>query len=367
MYRRLLALILAVLFIIPVLAACGGSGHGEDSTNYQDITNTTEPPSDTAGSDIDDDTDTTEPPVTDSTDTSASPGTDAPPDTDAPPVTNKQPAVTDKPVKEETTVPDTEDVMSTPEVATLKYVALGDSICYGYGLKSYETERYSAIIEGYIDLLPYYDCISFNYGVNGQTSTEMLEMIEGGLAPELKDADVVSISIGANNVLGTSISVLTQYSLNLLIADDELRNANNAELYQRFVTETTAGIEQFSHDLPLIIAAIEKYSPDAQIIFQTIYNPYNNVSLSLDFSVATLDLDKDADRLVSQLNEIIKSNARPLQYDVADVYTEFKAGKGYINADFFDGINFLTGLDPHPTAKGHRLIADTVCSLIYTE
>lgn len=374
MNKKLLTLMLAVILITATLISCGKGGEDDADTSDTSDTSSTEAPAmdgtgtdaDATGNDPSDGTDPaesggteTDPTVTDPAGTDpaeTSPADTAAPDTDT--------VITD--TSDETTAPD-EDVMTSPEVKILRYVALGDSICYGYGLSSPETERYSAIIDGYIDLLQFYECDSYNYGVNGQTSSELLDMLDSGNVPELEGADVVSVSIGANNVLGPAISSLTQYSINMFIEDEAQRAAANAALYEQLTAETDAGIEQFAHDLPLIIDAINKYAPDAQIIFQTIYNPYNNVSLSFDFSTATLDMNETADALVTRLNKIIKDNARSLGYDVADIYTEFENGVGYINADSFGGVDLLTGLDPHPTAEGHRLIADTVCSLIYID
>lgn len=350
MLKKIISVLLISILLTSSLVSCGGSGDGSDTTGAgTDTSDDSQTDTDTIKETDTHDTDGTTPPESSDTDRTPDDDVTSPSDTG-----------------DHETADPSDDVMSDPEVATLNYVALGDSICYGYGLASPETERYSAIIDSYIDQLRYYECESVNYGVNGQTSSELLAAIKADLCPALSDADVVSISIGANNVLSPATSMLMQYALNLLIEDADQRDAANAAAYAEFESSAAAGIKQFAADLPKIIAAINERAPEAQIIFQTIYNPYNNVSISVDFADVKLDLNEAADSLVSQLNDIIKANARSLEYDVADIYTAFETETGVVNADSGSGASLLTGLDPHPTAKGHRIIADTICALIYT-
>lgn len=362
--KRILSLVTAAALLSLALLSCANKNGGGTSDETSDATE--------RGTSAEAETSARVPETDPSESTQSDTKNDLtePPDTD-PPAT--EPAVTEPPVTEppvtepsdETTSPD-ENTDVKPETKTLDYVALGDSIAFGYGLSSPETERYSAIIDGYLDLLPYYECESHNYGVNGQTSAELLAMLEADSVPELHDADIVTVSIGANNVLSPAIEALTQYTLNLLIEDEAVRSAANAAAYASFLSETDAGIAQFESDLPKIIDKINEYAPDAQVIVQTVYNPYNNVALTFDFSTDILDMNKAADALVSRLNEIIGKNADALGYSAADIYGAFEGGTGYINADSFDGVD-VTKLDPHPTSAGHRLIADTICTLIYTE
>ncbi len=335
-------LFLAVLLLTAAsLSACSNAGDG-DTTQYEAAENTE------AGTE----------PSTGAQSTNAQ--DTAPDETDSPwtkPVTEL--------VTEPVTKPDTEpseDVMTTPE-KTLRYVALGDSIAYGYGLAKPETERYSALIDAYLDSIPGTECDGLNYGVNGQTSSELLTalMTDASFAPDLANADIVTVSIGANNVLGPAISMFAQYALNMMIEDASLRDASNKRLYESFNAEADEGVARFAADLPRIIDAIKSKAPNAKIILQTVYNPYNRVSLALPLGDMTLELNQSSDALVKKLNEIIIANAGTLGYEVADVYTALEGETGVVNAEGFSGGELFdfTALDPHPTAKGHTVIAET--------
>lgn len=289
----------------------------------------------------------------DGTDTAA-PDTDAP-DTDAP--------VTDAPVTDADTEP-AEPVMGDHEAQPLRYVALGDSIAYGQGLANPEGERYSALVEAALDASGIYDCESFNYGINGLQSGGLIDGIADNFAPELNGADVVTVSIGANNVLSPSVSMLTQYAINLLVGDETRRGELNSELYKNFRADTDTGIAEFERDLPNLIALIRVAAPDARIIFQTIYNPYAGVSLTLDFSVEQIAMATLSDELVTRLDDIIKDNADKLGYEVVDIYAAFSGEDGVVNAGSGIGSSPFSNLDPHPTAKGHRIIADAITNML---
>lgn len=248
------------------------------------------------------------------------------------------------------------------------YVALGDSIAYGYGLIDFDNERYSALIDSELSETGNY--ASFNYAVNGDDSNDLIDLIKSGGAPELKYANLVTISIGANNVLATSLSKLYEYYLyESSVSDENLKNTRIPLIYDEMMTENEAGIERFSTDIVTIIDLIRETAPDAQIVFQTIYNPYRKLDISFDFIKETLNLAAETDRLVTSLNEIIVSNADSLGYDIADVYSKFEQLDNVVNADTFSGdvANFATSIteaDPHPNANGHRIIAEIILPLI---
>lgn len=265
----------------------------------------------------------------------------------------------------ETEAVGTEDGLDSAYV----YVALGDSIAYGYGLIDFDNERYSALIEEALsDKVEAFT--DFNYAVNGDTSGNLIELIKSGGAPELCHADLITISIGANNVLGTSIAKLSEYHIySTSVTDENLKSIRIPQIYDEMMTQNAAGIAQFALDIVTIIELIKEAAPDAEIIFQTIYNPYRKLDVTFDFIEHTLDLAKETDRLVTSLNDIIKSNASTLGYKVADVYSAFDALDNVVNADTFTGgaADFVTALieaDPHPNKNGHRVIADTIIPII---
>ena len=331
----------AAAVLLVALASCGhGTEKDTDTVDMSDTTDTV----DTVGTDASE-------PVT--TDTEAATVTETEPITETEPVTETEP----------TTETNIVDVSVEPQ-NEIGYVALGDSIAFGYALENVEADRYSTLVESYLDEHSARGCVCSNYGINGLTSGGLIDNLVAGFAPELEGAELITVSIGANNVLGPSVTMLTQYTLNLLVGDRERAAELNTALYASFTEETEAGIADFERDLPNIIALLRAKAPDARIIFQTVYSPYANFDLTLDFAVVKTTMADESDRLVGRLNDIIKANADKLGYEVADVYAAFDGRYGLVNAGTVGGTTTFTGFDPHPTREGHRVIADVICDIL---
>lgn len=324
----------SVLFalIITSITACGADEKGSDTSD------TTQTATDSAVKDDE------------STSGEESIGTDEVKDTDV-----------------RTDTQDNETTEPTPDESdenTVVYVALGDSICRGYDLENADVERYSARLrEMLADNMPSYNYVEYNYGVNGQTSSELFDYISSDNAPMLYGADIVTISIGANNVLLPTIDMIAQYSALSTVTDDSLRDVSLSSLLTSFTLKTDNGIANFSVGLPKIITSIRKFSPDAKIIMQTIYNPYKSIDDVLNFGDTTISVREKADELVGRINNIIKENAAPLGYMVADVYSAFADVYDVINAEYAENDAFA-GYDPHPNEKGHKIIAETIFSVL---
>ena len=73
----------------------------------------------------------------------------------------------------ETVPPETVQVSAAAETEPLVYVSLGDSIARGYGLDNISGERFSTVTAGISEEDGPVDV--YNYGLDGQTSTELLE------------------------------------------------------------------------------------------------------------------------------------------------------------------------------------------------
>lgn len=262
---------------------------------------------------------------------------------------------------------------------TRRYAALGDSIARGYGLDDPETQAYPALLR---DRMQSYSEVEYaNYAVDGQTSAGLLELLSSGGAPMLDGADVVTVCIGANNLLGPTIGLLSEQLVELALdmpsllrkyyeaitggdasALEEVRSdlnrlvgALSAALEEdEFQAELQAGIQDMSAHLPQIIDAIRRQAPEADIYVTTVYNPYKGYKITLGGLQAELPLDAVADNAVRALNAVITSQADALSYTVADSYTAFEnSGADLVNA----GANF--SVDPHPNRAGHELLAET--------
>lgn len=256
---------------------------------------------------------------------------------------------------------------------TSTYVALGDSITTGYGLANFKIndinnkESPSNFVNKLSKKLGEK---AINFGVEGVDTTLFLQALvkpttseQKAAIVEIKKASVITISIGGNNMFFPILD-----ALNVRIGNGKnIFNASTQEIQlaalslffdkkgiDKLKTDVLAGTLRFNGDannkkvgdFVRIISTLKRMNPKAQIIVQTIYNPYKNKLLGI-FDDAILSMNK----------EIIKGSENGKNYKVADVYSAFlkvKPCTALVNADV--GMSF----DPHPTAKGHEVIYTTV-------
>lgn len=238
-----------------------------------------------------------------------------------------------------------EDGLSADDVV----VFLGDSIAQGYGLASVESERYSSLIAAE------YGCTVHNYAIPGDDGADLLALLDEGTCTELKNATVIVLSIGANNVLKAA-ETLAPY----------LQGAENGNLPEKIDVSATfdvivAGIDRFKTELPQIISKIRAVNADAQIIFQTVYNPYRDFTqFKVEQNGLQLSFAAFSASCVIGINDVIKENAEEQGYTICDIYEPFKAYEGNLINALADGSN----IDPHPNAEGHKQIALLVAGAV---
>lgn len=275
---------------------------------------------------------------------------------------------------------------------SISVVVLGDSIARGYGLSDVETQRFSSILnEKLLDI--YAESSMANYGVDGQTGAELLELLKTTPPTELDSCDCVIISIGGNNILqslyslsplldelkGTDPDVFKDYFLYLFAKDEETKQkyayscdtingifkkvnaAFESEDFKKLIEK--AG-EDLTQEIPQIIAEIKNHNPDADIYVQTVYNPYKDLNITLSGIDETLDMSRYGDIAVAKLNTPIRELAKANGYTVVPVYEVFKNAKHTLINAGFDVSNTKFSIDPHPNASGHRYIAELYYSII---
>lgn len=126
---------------------------------------------------------------------------------------------------------------------TRRYVALGDSIARGYGLDDPETQAYPALLR---DRMQSYSEVEYaNYAVDGQTSAGLLELLSSGGAPMLDGADVVTVCIGANNLLGPTIGLLSEQLVELALDMPSLLR----KYYEAITGGDASALEEVRSDL----------------------------------------------------------------------------------------------------------------------
>lgn len=320
-YLCLCALLLALLLLS---AACtpGGETSSAASSSGEPASESTSAPE--------------ESPSAESSHTESDPG-------ESDPDESSQPEVSILPEVSDPSEPPSQEVMWEP----FCYVALGDSICRGYGLADPETQRYSSLIGDRTG------CTVYNYGVDGQTGAELVTFLKNGKAEALSQADVVSVSIGANNLLHALSSLLLSLFSNFDPTSGSAVQVDAEDLFAA-VDEALASFEQ---ELPELIGLIGEQAPHARVLFQTVYNPYRSFilfPLRLNGNVTTLSAL--ANDCVDRLNDIIRDGALQYGYTVCDVYDAFEQNADRLVNASLGKLNF----DPHPNAAGHAVIAEVL-------
>lgn len=242
----------------------------------------------------------------------------------------------------------------------VNYVALGDSIASGYGLDDVRSESYVGRIAGVLE--ERYGAVHLvNFGRNGLRSEQLLDVLVnekneqyGEYRTELQKADLVTLSIGSNDLL--------QY----LSLDTDFE-----EFKKRGDQVFTEACERFAQNIPRIIDAIHKQAPGAQLFVNNIYNPCNDSSFAIAEKYID-NLDMMAETYIQKMNEgfaseevrsVFSSGTGNDRYTLVDVKKAFeKTDEKLINMVFS-----WRNADPHPNKEGHRVIADEIISKISLE
>jgi lysophospholipase L1-like esterase len=201
------------------------------------------------------------------------------------------------------------------------YLALGDSLAWGFSLDDRAAESYPSLVGA--DLGARAPIATANLAVPGATTGSLV-------AGQLPRAVAL---IRAARGRGEQVSPIT-----LDIGGNDLRSVERASPTER-VAAVDEARRNLAHTLDTLRAAT---GPAADIAVMTYYNPYGG-----DPSAA----DGDA-YWVEQLNRAIREEAGRRGVAVADVYPAFAGGRFYTHT-------FILFGDIHANARGHRLIADT--------
>lgn len=243
------------------------------------------------------------------------------------------------------------------EEKVIHYVALGDSIAGGYGLKDAGTESYAGRIAGMLE--QEYDAVCFtNFGKNGLRSEQLLDILTNEENEQyevyreaLRKADFITLSIGSNDLL-QYLSVGMDFGKFQKQADEVFSDA----------------CEAFAANIPCIIDAIYSEAPGARLFVNNIYNPCGDISFP--FSDTTVKhLQSVAETYIERMNQgfvservksVFNSENKGQNYTLIDVKSVFEhAEDPLINVGFSWG-----NIDLHPNKEGHRLIADEIISRI---
>lgn len=253
---------------------------------------------------------------------------------------------------------------------TTKYLAFGDSIAAGYGLEGYNDikksippDSYQAIVGQFLNTTP------INYAVTGDDSEDLMDLLVSGKADDdLNKADVITLSIGSNDLLGPLLEIVKEtYG----ISDGAVGGTGYTSLEEYFssldmgsilkLLDVTKGLadklkdnevlhkkaQEFSEQFEKILELIKDKAPDAELYVTNIYNPFREVNV----------LGEMAETYIQEINQVFKGDSD--KYTLIDAYTAFSKGN-FVNVKFDLSDIKSTNLDPHPSKEGHTLIAGMI-------
>lgn len=210
-----------------------------------------------------------------------------------------------------------------------KYLALGDSITYGYGLED-KSKNFATIFSKKHNLE------LTNEAVSGDETIDLLNKLPNY---NINDYDVITLCIGANDVLGEFLDDIK--GMGTLEIIEYIMNLDKNEDFQNRVNKK---LEQFKVNLKKIMDIITK--GHAQIYLMNVYNPYNRFSLEA--------LDKQADSFVKRINEVIEEYKKDTYF--INLYKKFDSSKKELINSQTTRTNYTT--DPHPSPEGHEFISE---------
>lgn len=256
------------------------------------------------------------------------------------------------------------------------YLALGDSIAYGYGLADIDTESYAQKVRGKCNI----STDNFkNLAVSGMTCAEFYEKIqEAEYTDAIKNAELLTVSIGSNELLGLVTKTVAEVT-GVTQGDEEFVSkvqstflaASMTEkiqmltsIYNKFTSEEMKveiekAISSYETNWRSSIEYIKRINPDIQIIATEFYNPYYEIAL------ASYDLGGYVDEQIKKLNNILteQSNSET-EYKIAKIYEAFNTTNPRITNVNISISNL--NVDPHPNASGHEVIYSKIVDVLET-
>ena len=225
-----------------------------------------------------------------------------------------------------------------------KYVAIGDEISIEAD-NDYDV-AYVSLIKDFLyalnDNLDY-----FNLSKDGITSSELLDIIDDNKA-KIKDSDLITVSIGGNNILNAILD-------NLNIDEDILQGCDEEKVdsiisdylnSDEIKTEILGEVNKFSKDFPKIIKKIKKLAPKADIYVNTIYNPINKKGNIYNFF----------NEQINSINDLIVKNNSNYDYKIVDCYHILNNDE-VLNFKVENGVARIS-----PNKVGHAMMATQVIS-----
>lgn len=237
-------------------------------------------------------------------------------------------------------------------------LALGDSLTTGYGLKNYTYGGDPYLCDSYINRIAAAYGLEggktyINRAVNGDKTGDLARLLPS-LENEVKNADMIILTIGGNDLLGLlpeiaymlsgqQVSDFAQAVGVFAAATDEQYAALKND--PAFVARMKQVLEDVAANLQAIATFFKEKAPDARVIFLKQYNPMHNVQGFEAFG-------EFGGGFLTSINQAVEQVATAFGYETVDVPAVIDE-----RAEELTNIRLF---DIHPNAKGHYEIAKTV-------
>ena len=299
---------------------------------------------------------------------------------------------------------------------TICYVSFGDSIAVGYNLPNYSADisdasddtfgkfvedsysyKFKTMLENKFGTN---NVVSTTYAQSGDASKELINKLNSTTVQNtLKSADIVTICIGANDILGPALNNISGYVLKDSVSGSVTVSEMENQLSDGL--ENFKGKDGAEGNFDKILNMLYAINPDATYIFTNVYNPYKVFALptSLSSFIAYTDFSEQKinqmgaitevylaggtntqGQSIQGLNQILESKINAFGHDnfalvdshaSFDLYTQSTTPKYnelvYATLTKDSNVNIselmsggidviMQKADPHPTELGHGLL-----------
>ncbi len=287
-------------------------------------------------------------------------------------------------------------VFAAASADELNYVSLGDSIAEGYGLGGYASKGETDFVaDSYAYKFKnklsgkYSNINAISYAKSGDTTADLITKLnDATIATSLANADIITICIGANDILGPATSNLIDF---VLYNEDISAPLND-------------GLNTFSTNFVTVLNKLYEINPNAKKIFTNVYNPYkelltadHDLVISMGFMSQTITAAKfgqigtlaenyiagNASEGIVGLNQRMQGiingvdavnggslsvhNENCYLVDSKAAFDSYAGDDRLVNTDILDYTTLTVSLataqdelmahvDPHPTTTGHNYI-----------
>lgn len=192
---------------------------------------------------------------------------------------------------------------------------------------------------------------------NEKYNLEVMKSERPEMQQTIADADMVMVEIGFNDTWLTTMGAFTDYSMTTNQPVERILNS------PRYIYEVEMALYDtllgFSQEYAAIVNDIYALNPDVTLVCVGVYNPFKDWTIP---DGSGLYLGQLLNFLYAGMNSAMSSYASDASHDYVYVdVTNTEVISNTVN-DMLSGVPALQkgGWDPHPTAAGHRYIADQI-------